>query len=119
MQNPVETIAFVEASLADLESGRARQTLGRITKVWADSNHAELARYDQWCECRETAADRDAMKRMLDDRNPALADRIEALHTGGKQVFAAVGSLHMIGPLGLPALMAQRGYRVERVDYPP
>ena len=116
MQNPVETIAFVEASLSDLETGRARQTLARITKVWADSNHAELARYGEWCECRETAADRDAMKRMLDDRNPALADRIAALHTGGKQVFAAVGSLHMIGPLGLPALMAQRGYHVEKLD---
>jgi len=38
---------------------------------------------------------------------------------GGKQVFAAVGSLHMIGPMGLPALMAQRGYRVERVEFTP
>jgi uncharacterized protein len=55
------------------------------------------------------------MKRALDDRNPALAEHIDALHQSGKQVFAAVGSLHMFGPLGLPALMAKRGYRVERV----
>jgi uncharacterized protein YbaP (TraB family) len=33
-------------------------------------------------------------------------------------VFAAVGSLHMIGPLGLPALMVQRGFRVEAVALP-
>jgi len=30
-------------------------------------------------------------------------------------VFAAVGSLHMIGPKGLPALLAERGYRIERI----
>ena len=29
-------------------------------------------------------------------------------------MFAAVGSLHMIGPKGLPALLRQRGYRVEQ-----
>ena len=57
------------------------------------------------------------MKRLLDDRNPALAERIDALHAGGAPVFAAVGSLHMTGPLGLPALLAQRGFTVERVEY--
>jgi uncharacterized protein YbaP (TraB family) len=55
------------------------------------------------------------MKRVLDDRNPGLAASIDALHLGGKRVFAAVGSLHMIGPRGLPALLARRGYRVEPI----
>ena len=55
------------------------------------------------------------MKRLLDDRNPASPTRIDALHAGGQRVFAAVGSLHMIGPNGLPALMGERGYRVERI----
>ncbi len=55
------------------------------------------------------------MRRLLDARNPALATRIDALHRSGKRVFAAVGSLHMTGARGLPALMVQRGYRVERV----
>jgi len=32
-------------------------------------------------------------------------------------VFAAVGSLHMIGPKGLPALLRQRGYRVEQGEF--
>jgi len=34
-------------------------------------------------------------------------------------VFAAVGSLHMVGKLGLPSLLAERGYRIERVDFKP
>ena len=74
------------------------------------------SRYESWCDCLKTDADRRAMRRLLDDRNPALAESIDALHGGGKQVFAAVGSLHMIGPKGLPALLAQRGYQVERIE---
>ena len=57
------------------------------------------------------------MKRLLDDRNPGLAASIDALHAGGKQVFAAVGSLHMIGPNGLPALLRKRGYKIEQGDF--
>ena len=64
-----------------------------------------------------TKADRTAMKRLLDDRNPVLADGIDALHASGKSVFAAVGALHMIGPTGLPAQMAQRGYKVEQGEF--
>ena len=110
-------VEFVEAALTELESGRTRPMLLRIATIWAESDLAELMRYDDWCECRKSAAEREAMKRLLDDRNPLLADRIDALHQGGQRVFAAVGSLHMIGPSGRPALLAQRGYRVERVAW--
>ena len=58
------------------------------------------------------------LRRLNDDRNPGLADRIDALHGAGKRVFAAVGALHMTGAKGLPGLMAQRGYIVERLPYP-
>ena len=115
MGEPAQTLAMVGSSLDELESGRALATLRRLATIWADGDLTELLRYEAWCECTKTAADRAAMVRMLDDRNPALADSIAELHAVGQRVFAAVGSLHMIGPTGLPALMAQRGYRVESI----
>jgi uncharacterized protein YbaP (TraB family) len=115
MQDASAQLAFVESSLDDLESGRARPLLVRMAQVWADADLDTLTRYEDWCECLKARSERDAMARMLDARNPALVDAIDALHASGKQVFAAVGSLHMIGRLGLPALLAQRGYRVERI----
>lgn len=117
MQSPAETLELVESSLDEIESGRALATLRRLATIWADGDLPELMRYESWCDCIKTPADRAALVRLLDDRNPALADSIAELHAVGQRVFAAVGSLHMIGPTGLPALMARRGYRVERIVY--
>jgi len=109
--------AAIDRVLSQLESGRARALLQRTAQAWADGDADTLARYEQWCECVETDADRRALKRLLDDRNLALADRIAALHAAGERVFAGVGALHMIGPLGLPALMTARGFRVQRLAF--
>jgi uncharacterized protein YbaP (TraB family) len=110
-----ETAAIVEQSLDELESGRAAPMLARIAQAWADGRYDELDHYKDWCDCLNTDAEREMHRRLLDERNPGLAERIDGLHRGGKSVFAAVGSLHMIGPHGLPALLAQRGFQVERV----
>jgi uncharacterized protein len=107
----------LERGLEQLEQGKTRPMLVRISQVWAEGREDELSRYEQWCDCVDTEADRAALKRLLDERNPPLAERIDALHAAGKRVFAAVGALHMVGPLGLPVLMAQRGYTVHRVHW--
>lgn len=110
---------LVASTLDELESGRAQALLGHIAQVWAGGDHARLARYAEWCECQRTAAEAAAMRRLLEGRNPAMAARIDQLHRGGQPVFAAVGSLHLIGARGVPALLAQRGYRVERIALEP
>jgi hypothetical protein len=117
MPSPQATVEFVSSGLDELESGRARPLLRHLAQVWSGSDLAELDAYERWCDCLNTAADREAMKRLLDDRNPLLAAAIDKLHSGGSPVFAAVGSLHMIGATGLPALLRQRGYTVEAVRF--
>lgn len=114
-----DTIALVEDDLDEMEQGEARNYLKRIAQYWEESDYADMSHFETWCNCLDTEAKRKFMKAILDDRNPALADRIDALHSGGKQVFAAVGSLHLFGPLGLPVLMEKRGYAVERVQWDP
>jgi uncharacterized protein YbaP (TraB family) len=114
-----ETQAAVESALEELESGSASPMVSRMAQIWAEGRLGELERYETWCDCMETESDRVLMRRLLEDRNPGLADRIDAIHTSGRPVFAAVGSLHMVGTQGLPSLLAARGYRVERVDFKP
>ncbi len=114
-RNDAEAQAMVGDVLDDLERGRVRTVLLRTTQAWERADLAELESYAQWCECLETEMDRVLLKRLLDERNPALAARIDQIHRAGSRLFAGVGALHMVGPGGLPALMAARGYRVERL----
>ncbi len=86
-------------------------------EMWAGRRFDELRRYLEWCECNDTDGERRYWQRLGDDRNPGLAKGIAAIHESGQTVFAAVGSLHMIGAAGLPTLFAQRGYRVEFVTF--
>ena len=116
---PAESEAVVDSALAELESGKASPMLARMAEVWSDGRLDEMEAYEKWCDCLDTETDRAMMRRLLDGRNPGLANRIEGIHASGKSVFAAIGSLHMIGRLGLPALLSQRGYKVERVDFKP
>ena len=117
MPTRAATIEFVTSGLDELDAGKSGALLAHMASAWTDGNLAELEGYERWCDCLDTAAERASMKRLLDDRNPRLATAIDALHAGGRSVFAAVGSLHMIGPRGLPALMRERGYVVEQVRF--
>ena len=101
--------------LRQLETGNVRRVLARVGEVWEQGDLAALEAYAEWCDCAQTPRDRQFLHQLNDERNPAMADRIVALHHGGQKVFAGVGAMHMVGPQGLPALLAVRGLRVERL----
>ncbi|MGL4230703.1 MAG: TraB/GumN family protein, partial [Casimicrobium sp.] len=108
---------MIESSLAQVETGKARKMLSRMHAAWGAGNANDFDNMGAWCECLDTETDRKYMQRLNDDRNPDLAKGIDKLHGEGKRVFAAVGTLHMFGAKGLPKLMRDMGYTVERVAY--
>jgi uncharacterized protein YbaP (TraB family) len=116
---PEATARLVSHTLDDLASERAFGLLRRMAEAWARSDWDEMASYAQWCGCMDTEEDRALMRRLLDERNVAIAAKVKALHDGGTRLFAGVGSLHLIGPQGLPTLLAAEGFEVERVLPPP
>lgn len=113
-ESELEEGAQIDETLDELESGQARALGAELATVWASSDWQKLSDYRRWCDCVKTPADERALQRLLDDRNPGLADGIARTHGQGSRVFAAVGALHMVGPNGLPALLAARGFRVTR-----
>lgn len=116
---PEATARVVGHMLDDLASEQAFELLRRMAEAWARSDWDEMANYAQWCRCMDTEDDRTLMRRLLDDRNIAIAAKVKGLHEGGSRLFVGVGSLHLIGPQGLPALLAAQGFEVERVLPPP
>jgi uncharacterized protein len=111
------SVDVIESSLAQIESGKARKTLSRMHQAWAAGTADDFENLASWCECLDTEADRKYIRGVNDDRNPDLAKSIDKLHREGKRVFAAVGALHMFGEKGLPKLMREIGYTVERVTF--
>ena len=55
------------------------------------------------------------MTDLLYDRNASWIDALERLHAAGGG-FVAVGALHLLGPRSVLVLLAERGFRVTRVD---
>lgn len=108
---------LVDQSLQQLEDRSARRVLQKLAAAWEQGDLPALEDFEGWCECVATEADRAAQRKLNDDRNAPLADGIERQHREGRRVFAAVGALHMTGPQALPKLLAQRGFRVERVTF--
>lgn len=112
-----EARQLLDQSLQQLEDRSARRILEKLTLAWEQGDVAALEDYEKWCECAADEADRAALRKLNDDRNAPLADGIEGHHKQGRRVFAAVGALHMTGPQSLPRLLAQRGFKVERVSF--
>lgn len=115
--DPVEALAVVEQSLAQLEDRSARRVIERLARAWEAGDLAAMEDYASWCECAVTEADKAALRKLNDARNGPLAAGIAAQHQQGRRVFAAVGALHMTGAQALPRLLEQRGFRVERVPF--
>ncbi len=108
---------LLEQSMQQLQDQSGRRVLRKLARAWEAGDLAALEDYEAWCECGADATERAFMRRLNDERNPRLADGIEAWHAQGQRVFAAVGALHMTGPAALPRLLRERGFRLERVVF--
>lgn len=113
--SPDEARRLAAQLLSQLEEDRVRPVLRQLAEAWATSDLDRLSRYEDWCDCVQDDDDRRQLHRLNDERNPALAARVDALHREGRRLFVAVGALHMTGPQSLPRLLAERGFSVERV----
>ena len=106
-------------ALDELERPDTLDQMSLLASDWADSRLDHLSRYGEWCHCLDTPAQRALYQRAVEHRNATLARRVAAVHQSGHSLFAAVGSLHMIGPRGLPALLAAQGFEVHQLVPPP
>ena len=50
--------AFIDQSLASLESGKSQAMMLRLAEAWARGDEQLRADYPQWCECMDTEANR-------------------------------------------------------------
>jgi uncharacterized protein YbaP (TraB family) len=115
--NADESRAMLNETLDSLKTQESRTTLRRISQAWERGDLEAMDSVAKLCDCVPSAQELKLARRLNDDRNPGLAERIAQEHAKGKPVLAAVGTLHMTGPKALPLLLQERGFEVERVQY--
>lgn len=108
--------ALPSAEQADLLVAVAREAAEgdprEALEHWLTGDMAALERHAD----AGLLADPELRAILLDGRNLAWVDRIVTHIAAGRRPFVAVGSAHMLGESGLPALLAARGFRVQRIQ---
>lgn len=85
---------------------------GQMTAAWVKGDLQTLSR-----EANEgMLADPELRQALLVNRNRAWLARIVPLLQQKRRPFVAVGAAHMLGDVGLPAMLAAQGYTVRRIQ---
>jgi uncharacterized protein YbaP (TraB family) len=85
-----------------------------MARAWARGDDAAVERivYRSMYEAPQLAT---YYERMLLGRNESMTERLASLARDGKLRFVVVGAGHMVGERGIPVLLRDYGFRVERV----
>jgi uncharacterized protein YbaP (TraB family) len=94
------------------DMARNRETPSRHAADWYRGRIDHLA--DP--ETSALLADPELREALYTARNRAWAERLVAILEGDPRPLVAVGTAHLAGDDGLPALLAARGYEVRRIQ---
>lgn len=99
---------FLLVTLRQIEEDADKTAV--MDDLWASGRVEELGRLlaDMMDEAGPEVADA-----IIHRRNAAWAARIDEMMKGEGRVFVAVGTAHLTGPRGVPALLRAKGYAVE------
>lgn len=107
---------YLREALDDLSSGMSMKKARAVIEAWTSGDAGALEALIPDTIGVGTVTSDFIRRTLLDRRNPEMAQRIEHIMKDGKVSFVGVGLLHLLGTNGLPQLLAQRGYQVERID---
>ena len=99
---------FLLKALVDAQ--RPADALETFLRSWREGDDEALARE----LASEFAGAPELYRSLMLDRNRNWAERIAGLLDDPHDYLVVVGALHLVGPDGLPALLAARGLRVTR-----
>ncbi len=107
----VQQRALLAAVIADSREQRSAKSKA-LENAWMTGNLEAIIRATD----EQMFADPQLREALLVGRNRTWADKLTAMLGTGARPFVAVGAAHMVGPEGLPALLAERGFKVTRLQ---
>jgi uncharacterized protein YbaP (TraB family) len=111
----VQSERYLHEVLAGLADGRALRSAQAVADAWSSGDARALDVVLLESTTGPGVVAEFTRRVLLGRRNPEMAGQIERLMLEDSVTFVGVGLLHLLGANGLPQLLAQRGYLVERV----
>jgi hypothetical protein len=113
--NDVQAERYLRDTLRELADGSALRRARAVVAAWDSGDARALDALLPAATGGGGAVAEFTRRILLGRRNPELAAQIERAMRKGSVTFIGVGLLHLLGANGLPQLLMQRGYLVERV----
>ena len=106
---------YLLESLAQLSDGSSLRKAMATIDAWHSGDATALDALVPAAVDGDSVMSEFTRRVLLGRRNPEMAARIERIMQDGKTAFVGVGLLHLLGANGLPQLLSQHGYQVDRV----
>lgn len=106
---------YLNENLTEINDGIALKKANELIDAWGKADGPALEALLRDARNEKTLSSEFTQRTLLDKRNPEMAAKIETLLKNDKSTFIAVGLLHLLGEQGLPKLLQQRGYEVQKL----
>jgi uncharacterized protein YbaP (TraB family) len=97
---------LLKTTMEDLDSEVSG--VKEMAQAWSFGNVAEMEKTN----IKALQESPELYQRLLVERNHNWIPRVESCLQGNSGCFVVVGAAHLVGPDGLPSLLAKKGYTV-------
>ncbi len=106
--------AILINTLNSFKNGDISREFNRMSEAWLAGDADKLAQINLDASNRDIGSKKITQK-LMDDRNPEMAKKIQDLMLAGKKLFIVMGSGHLAGENNLLALLQQQGLQVKPI----
>ena len=113
--NDAQQESYLLENIADMDDGAAVKKSEDLMDAWANADSGKVDDLLRELSRGNTVSANFLVDTVLGKRNVLMARSIESIMRDNQTAFIGVGLLHLSGPNGLPTLLKQRGYAVEKM----
>jgi uncharacterized protein YbaP (TraB family) len=106
---------YMLENLADIDDGDSLRKSEGLIEAWSTADMDKINALLKELTTGGSVSSDFMQTTLLGKRNPEMAATIENIMQGEQTAFVGVGLLHLVGSNGLPQLLMQRGYDVEKI----
>jgi uncharacterized protein YbaP (TraB family) len=105
--------AMLSQTLEEARSGELVSEADKLASAWKAGDDESLARLLR--EANKDGASKKIYTKLIDERNPAMAEKIAAMASGSGRAFVVIGAGHLAGDKNVLELLKAKGLQVRRL----